>query len=313
MIYTVCRYFFTFMIFGVGGWIVETLLYMIRDGKVVKRGFLFGPICPIYGVAAILCRYLFYGTVDTIWMLFILGFLMTGLLEYITHFTMEKVFHAMWWDYSDRKFNIHGRVYLKGLLIFGAGVVVIVKYILPLIERLMDFMSPTVLYIICFILYSIIIIDVATTLVDLKGIVKALKTLQATAIGETQKKIDLTAEQMEKVVDFLKNSDIYLKFRENFFGKGSVLEHFKRRYPNFTLKKYKYIIDYISDAPSGEHKKKDVKLYGTADSIPDPEDEEVAEKPQEPAQEPVVEQEEKPAESTETEDKKTKNKKRKKR
>lgn len=268
MINTVCRYFFIFMVFSVGGWIVETLLYMIRDGKVVKRGFLFGPVCPIYGVSAILCRALFYGTVDNIAVLFILGFLTTGLIEYITHFIMEKVFHAMWWDYSDRKFNIHGRVYLKGLLIFGAGVVLIIKYLMPLLDKLLNLMSPVVLYSICFGLYTVLVVDFATTLVDLKGIINILKTVQSSAIGKTQRGVDLTAEQMEKVVDLVKNSDVYVKAKENINHRKNAFNHFKRRYPNFTLKKYKYIIDSIGEPSHDAVRDKSIKHFGTADSIP---------------------------------------------
>ena len=56
----ICELFFIFIVFSVGGWIMETLLYLIRDKQAVKRGFLFGPVCPIYGVAAVLCDLAFY-------------------------------------------------------------------------------------------------------------------------------------------------------------------------------------------------------------------------------------------------------------
>ena len=122
MIDFVCRYFFWFLIYSFLGWLSETLLYMLRDGKVVKRGFLFGPLCPIYGFGAGLCIMLLYGRVHNVFYVFLLGMLLTSTLEYLTHFFMEKIFHAMWWDYSNRRFNIRGRIYLKGCLLFGAGI-----------------------------------------------------------------------------------------------------------------------------------------------------------------------------------------------
>lgn len=69
----------------------------------------------------------------------------------------------MWWDYSSRRFNINGRVYLNGLLQFGAGTVLIIKVFQPLVFKLTDVIPNTVLYIICFILYTILIVDIATS------------------------------------------------------------------------------------------------------------------------------------------------------
>ena len=274
MIYTVCKYFLLFIIFSFGGWLMETLLNVIRDKKVVKRGFLFGPVCPIYGFAAVICSALLYGRITNVFLLFVVGFFLTGAMEYATHFVMEKLFHAMWWDYSNRRFNIKGRVYLKGLIYFGIGVVLIVRLILPLYDKLLAAVSDRALYITCFILYSILIVDFATTIVDLKGIIHILKTFQANAIGATQKGVDLTSEQMEKVIASIKNSDFYQKTFDSENNQNTVFARFKRRYPNFTLKKYKYILDIINDPPMEDKGRTDIKLFGTADSIPEAENKE---------------------------------------
>lgn len=160
---TVCTYFFIFVLYSFGGWVLETLLYILRDKTFVNRGFLFGPVCPIYGTGAVLCTALLYNRVDNIFLLFLCGMALCGSLEYVTHFLMEKIFHAMWWDYSSRRFNINGRVYLNGLLQFGAGTVLIIKVFQPLVFKLTDVIPNTVLYIICFILYTILIVDIATS------------------------------------------------------------------------------------------------------------------------------------------------------
>ncbi|MBQ9228029.1 MAG: putative ABC transporter permease [Eubacterium sp.] len=271
MIYTVCKYFLLFMLFSFGGWLMETLLNVIRDKKVVKRGFLFGPVCPIYGFAAVLCSIVIYGRLHNVFLVFIAGFFLSFALEYVTHFVMEKLFHAMWWDYSNRRFNIKGRVYLKGLVLFGLGVVIMIELLLPLYDKLLAVLPDKALYIICFILYSLIIVDLATTIVDLKGIINILKTLQANAIGATQKGVDLTGEQMEKVIASIKKSDFYLKTFDDEHNQNALLARFKKRYPNFTLKNYKYILDLINDPPMEDKGRHDIKLYGTADSIPEAE------------------------------------------
>ena len=104
--------FLWFIFYSVIGWITETLIFAIRDKKSVKRGFLFGPLCPIYGTGAVVCYLLLYGRVTNFFALFGIGLLLCDTIEYITSFVMEKAFHAKWWDYSNQKFNIKGRICL---------------------------------------------------------------------------------------------------------------------------------------------------------------------------------------------------------
>ena len=267
MLVKICQYFLIFIIFSVAGWITETLLYLIRDGKAVKRGFLFGPICPIYGFAALICDFLIYGIIDNPVYIALAGFLLTGVLEYATHFTMEKLFHAMWWDYSDRKFNINGRVYLKGLLFFAAGSVLIVKVFLPLLYDLFAVMNEKLIYSISFALYTVLICDLATTFADLKDTVRALKHFQHTAVKELQKGVDFTAEQIESLKTTISESEVYRKA----ISENSRLVAFKRNHPAITLTRYKYLMNMI-DRPDNTKKRKDIKLFGTEDSIPDEND-----------------------------------------
>ncbi len=279
----VCELFFIFIVFSTAGWVMETVLYLVRDKQAVKRGFLFGPVCPIYGVAAVLCDMVFYHNklftenaflnshkILSYIIVFVIGFFMSGVLEYFTHYAMEKFFHAMWWDYSGRKFNLNGRIYLNGLLIFGAGVVLIVKFLLPAIYKLIDIIPNPVLYISCFVLYSIIIIDVATTIVDLKGAIRTIKNFQATAVEGAQKGVDLTTEQFEHLKDNFKNSEPYKKIiKEN-----PVVVRIKKRYPNFKMTNYKFLYDIIMNDPDESKSRKDIKLYGTAETAPKKDEEE---------------------------------------
>ena len=271
MIKTLCAYFFTFMLYSIIGWVMETCLFLIRDKKAVKRGFLFGPVCPIYGSGAVLCTAVLYGRVSNIFLVFIFGLLLCGGLEYITHFLMEKCFHAMWWDYSSRRFNIKGRVYLNGLLEFGLGAVLIVKVFQPLVFKLIDVMPPSVLYIICFVLYSLLIFDLATTISDLKDSVKFLKLVQSEILDVTQKGVELGEERIENRKDNIKESELNKKLTE-YIKNDTVIKRVKEKYPNFTIEKYKHIIDIITDKPQEEKARKDIKLYGTAESKPNPED-----------------------------------------
>ncbi len=270
MIHTICSYFFTFMLYSFAGWVMETLLYLFRDKRVVKRGFLFGPLCPIYGTGAVLCTAVLYGRVNNIFLVFICGLLLCGTLEYITHFVMEKCFHAMWWDYSTRRFNINGRVYLNGLLIFGAGATLIVKLLQPLVFKLIDIMPNVLLYSLCFALYSILIIDFAATVENLKGGIRQMQNLQSSIIESTQKGVDLTEEQIESIKSNISNSKYVKKLAASMTDNNSVLARMKSQFPDFKIEKYQHVIDIILDKPIESKKRTDIKLYGGVEDNTEP-------------------------------------------
>ena len=121
MIETIKMYILLFFIYAVAGWIMESTSVSIQTKKWVNRGFLIGPICPIYGYgASMVTIFLSKYQADPI-ITFCMSVIICGALEYFTSFAMEKLFNARWWDYSDRKFNINGRICLENLVLFGIG------------------------------------------------------------------------------------------------------------------------------------------------------------------------------------------------
>lgn len=268
MIYKVVQYFFIFMLYSVAGWVMETLLYLIRKKEVVKRGFLFGPVCPIYGTGAVICSLVLYGRVNNVFLVFIYGLLLCGAIEYITHFLMEKLFNAMWWDYSCRRFNIKGRVYLNGLIGFGLGVVIIVKVLQPLVFNLIALIDKPSMYIICFILYSILLVDITATISDLKDMTKTLKYVQGFIITKSQSGIDYTDEKIKDIKASVLENEHISNAISYLTAENSILKRIRRKHPDFTLKNYKWLLDIIMDKPIEEKSRKDIKLYGTADSVP---------------------------------------------
>ena len=97
----------------------EVVGKLIEKKKFINRGFLIGPYCPIYGTGAILITFLLKKYVPDPFALFVMAILVCGTLEYLTSYVMEKIYHARWWDYSQRKFNINGRVCLNTIIPFG--------------------------------------------------------------------------------------------------------------------------------------------------------------------------------------------------
>ncbi len=120
------------------GWCMEVVLKYIQFHRFINRGFLTGPICPIYGSGAILITLAFrllsrfesgIGTT------FAVSFILCGTLEYLTSYYMEKRFHTRWWDYSQKPMNLHGRVWIGNLVLFGLGGVLIIHVLNPFLLK----------------------------------------------------------------------------------------------------------------------------------------------------------------------------------
>ena len=126
------------------GWCIEVTLKFFQFHRFINRGFLTGPWLPIYGSGAALITVVIKGLAPlefSVGTTFAVSFLLCGFLEYMTSYVLEKRFHARWWDYSQKPMNLHGRVWIGNLILFGLGGVVIVYLINPLLLRLSEHMS----------------------------------------------------------------------------------------------------------------------------------------------------------------------------
>ena len=165
---TVETWFLWLMIYSIIGWVYESTICSIGQRKLINRGFLNGPYCPIYGTGAVLVL-LVLGRIQNPVLLFFAGAVLTCSLEYLTSWLMEKLFHARWWDYSKRKFNIGGRVCLIGAVVFGAFSVVLILVLHPWVKSLTDRLTDTALTWICAILLVGIVSDLIVTVKGLLG------------------------------------------------------------------------------------------------------------------------------------------------
>ena len=163
---TVETWFLWLMIYSIIGWVYESTICSIGQRKLINRGFLNGPYCPIYGAVLVL---LVLGRIQNPVLLFFAGAVLTCSLEYLTSWLMEKLFHARWWDYSKRKFNIGGRVCLIGAVVFGAFSVVLILVLHPWVKSLTDRLTDTALTWICAILLVGIVSDLIVTVKGLLG------------------------------------------------------------------------------------------------------------------------------------------------
>jgi uncharacterized membrane protein len=142
MYYNFISDYIIFLIFSFGGYIMEVLICSFEQKHWVNRGFLFGPICPIYGVGCLLIVKGLSRYYDNPIIIFILGAIITAGVEYYTSYIFEKIFHNKWWDYSNRLDNLNGRICLGNCLGFGVGALLIIYLFYPLTKLLIGMFSP---------------------------------------------------------------------------------------------------------------------------------------------------------------------------
>lgn len=127
-----CYAFSLLLFYSFAGWCGEMVYCSLGQRKLCeKRGFLNGLLCPIYGHGALVVLWALHGGAENPILTFILGGILTSVVEYITSFAMEKLFHMRWWDYSKKRFNINGRVCLLNSTLFGLASVLLCHVIHP--------------------------------------------------------------------------------------------------------------------------------------------------------------------------------------
>jgi len=163
------KLFLCFIIFSFFGWCIEVVFGRITTKKFVNRGFLSGPLCPIYGTGGILLYLLLRQYADDPIILAVMAMVVCSIVEYIASYLMEKIFKARWWDYTDFKFNINGRICLEMAIAFSLLGLLVIYVLFPFVLGLLDKMSPLAIYIIAGIILLTFIIDI---LVSFKIIMK---------------------------------------------------------------------------------------------------------------------------------------------
>ena len=153
----------TFALISFGGWVYETIYCSVVEGEFTKRGFLFGPTCPIYGIGA-LAVWLVLGQISNPFIVFIIGGFLATVIEYSTGLFLERRFKKKWWDYSMFKFNLHGRICPQASAVFGAFSVTSVFVLVPtMLDVLMIFSSHTI-SVIAFIVVTLYFLDTVASL-----------------------------------------------------------------------------------------------------------------------------------------------------
>lgn len=195
IIYNLYQFLWIFVIYAFFGWCLEVIYQAVELGKFINRGFLNGPYCPIYGFGVIIVIVSLYPLRENILILYAGSVILTSVLEFVTGFILEKIFHQHWWDYSEEKFNISGYVCLKFSLLWGVACIVVIRLIHPSIEKFINWIPHGIgmiaLTVICIGFAS----DFIVTLTAILHIKKNMKILNDIS-NEMRKISDRTGEKL---------------------------------------------------------------------------------------------------------------------
>lgn len=179
---------------------MEVTLCSILEKKLLNRGFLIGPICPIYGCGALLITLALTDYKDDWIVVFFMAVILSGALEYFTSWIMEKMFHARWWDYSKNKFNINGRICLETMIPFGILGLIIIYFLNPTLYHLLKIIPENVINIISIILALVLLVDITVSLKIISKVTSTVKNITS------ESKKDNTKEITEKVKEILRKT-----------------------------------------------------------------------------------------------------------
>ena len=214
-----------FWLYSFLGWLMETTLVSLQSKKFINRGFFMGPYCPIYGTGGVLLLVL-SPYKDSPFLVFILSIVICSIIEYLTSYILEMIYKVRWWDYSNRMFNLNGRVCLFNSICFGLLGMLMVSYLNPVFLNLITSLSDTILTIIALTILIITLIDMSITFSIMFDIRKTIINLKEKTITSIFKKNqDNTEEVSKRVKNILKEKGFIHKHLSNAFSNLKVYKN----------------------------------------------------------------------------------------
>lgn len=211
--------FLSFIVYAFLGWLLEVLYHIYTEKRFINRGFLYGPICPIYGFSAVLFILVLNPFKNNIILVFIYGSLIASFLELITGYFLDWLFNTKWWDYSNEKFNFKGYICIKFSIYWGLIAVIFMNLIHPQVFKIINFINNRYGEKIYSILFALILIDSVLTLnslyelrniyIELHEILSEIKSnidklnrsLPLDAKNKIENRIELLLEMRERVLN----------------------------------------------------------------------------------------------------------------
>lgn len=213
MLEKVAIWFLLFILYSFGGWLMEVVISFISHKKFINRGFLIGPICPIYGTGAVIIS-LLLNRAESPLAIFCVSLVCGAVLEYGASFLMERLFNVRWWDYSEKAVNINGRICMSSVLSFGVAGIFTVEFITPFFYSLFYNLYSPVLLFITALMFAWFIFDIMLSLWLILGVRVTVGTVERDATDEVSTRV-----------------------QEILMGKGKLNRRLVKAFPNQTPSK----------------------------------------------------------------------------
>ena len=255
-----------FLIYAFLGWCAEVAYAAVHNGKFVNRGFLNGPVCPIYGVGMLVVVTLLWGLRHNLILLFLGSAGLTTTLEYATGLILERFFHDKWWDYSDKPFNVKGYICLEFTILWGLAAAFVVGAVHPFVFMVIN-KTPFVFGVILMsVLLAVFVTDLAITVTELVKLPKkmgamleaerALKAISDkigenisdTAIAAKEKGNELAEESKPRLEELkAEYEQKAAEYKRRFENRGFVPKRIFKAFPNLKSGRYKVIFERFAD------------------------------------------------------------------
>lgn len=211
---SIYTYFLLFIIYSFVGWVIEIITEYYHHKRFVNRGFLIGPYCPIYGAASVIMILFLNKYIDDPIALFVMALVICSIIEYLASYVMEKLFNARWWDYSNNKFNINGRICLETMIPFGFGGLLLMYFINPFVVKVLSYVPTNLLKIIAIILFLLFLMDCIISFKIILGFKKVTFKQERDNTAEITNKVKETLIKKSKLNKRLINSFPNLRVRK---------------------------------------------------------------------------------------------------
>ena len=255
-----------FLVYAFLGWCAEVAYAAVHNGKFVNRGFLNGPVCPIYGVGMLVVVTLLWGLRHNLILLILGSAGLTTTLEYATGLILERFFHDKWWDYSDKPFNVKGYICLEFTVLWGLAAAFVVGAVHPFVFMVIN-KTPFVFGVILMsVLLAVFVTDLAITVTELVKLPKkmgamleaerALKAISDkigenisdTAIAAKEKGNELAEESKPRLEELkAEYEQKAAEYKRRFENRGFVPKRIFKAFPNLKSGRYKMIFERFAD------------------------------------------------------------------
>lgn len=247
MLINILNYVLMFFVFSAIGWTIETIYCSLGNKKFINRGFLYGPVCPIYGAGALIFEVLVAPLGDPLakrwWLVVITGMVLADILEYLTSYIMEKLFNARWWDYSENFLNLHGRICFKHTCYWGLFSFLFVYAVSPVYNYFIGYVPQNTRNIAVGVILVIFLIDLILTVratMDIHRLMKKIEAFRA-SLSEYGEILKLAAESIKDATEITyadKKTELINQFKDIRSSIDALNEKSSRLYSGATKRLY---------------------------------------------------------------------------